>query len=195
MGACSLALGGCWGSFGAVTALWHWNDRVSSSKWVKWLVFLGLSIIPVYFLFAMADSLVLNSVEFWTGSNPVKSGSDGRTVTRVATADPDLLRLEVRRHGELEGVVYCRRLADGSLELRDASGKLLSHVHERGDGSLELHGGAGELLARLDASAVERVTERVASGQPVHAVLQLELGERAWQVARLSGLGVTPEVL
>jgi Domain of unknown function (DUF3332) len=176
-GACTLVLGGCFGSFGAVCALWDWNDGVSDNKWLKWLVFLGLSIIPVYLLFAMADSLVINSIEFWTGSNPIKNGSDGRSVTRVATADPNLLRLEIRRHGDLEGVVYCRRLADGGIELRDASGTLLSHVHEHADGSLELRGGDRTPLARLDAAA-----------------LQLELGARDWQMARQSGLG-TPELL
>jgi hypothetical protein len=183
-GACSLALAGCFGSFGATRALWEWNDEVHPSKWVKWLVFLGLSIIPVYFLFVIADTLVLNSVEFWTGSNPIKSGADGRTVTRVATSDPNRLRLEVRRHGELEKVVYCQRREDGSLLLLDADERPLSLVSERADGALELRAGDRVLLARLDADAVARVSARVARGQPVHALLQLELGERAWRVAR-----------
>jgi hypothetical protein len=183
-GACSLALTGCFGSFGAVRALWEWNDELHPSKWVKWLVFLGLSIIPVYFLFALADALVLNSVEFWTGSNPIKSGSDGRTVTRVATADPNRLRLEIRRHGELEKVVYCERLAGGALLLLDADGQPLSFVSERSDGSVELRAGDRVLLARLDAAAVQRVSALVARGRPVHALLQQELGARAWRVAR-----------
>jgi hypothetical protein len=183
-GACSLALAGCFGSFGATRALWEWNDEMHSSKWVKWLVFLGLSIIPVYFLFVVADALVLNSVEFWTGSNPIKSGADGRTVTRVATADPNRLRLEIRRHGELEKVVYCERRADGALLLLDADGLPLSLVSQGPDGALELRAGDRVLLARLDPAAVDRVSAGVARGLPVHALLQQELGERAWRVAQ-----------
>jgi hypothetical protein len=183
-GACSLALAGCFGSFGATRALWEWNDEVHSSKWVKWLIFLGLSIIPVYFLFVVADALVLNSVEFWTGSNPVASGADGRTVTRVATADPNRLRLEIRRHGELEKVVFCQRREDGALVLLDADEQPLSLVSERADGAIELRAGNRVLLGRLDAAAVARVSALVARGQPVHALLQQELGERAWRVAQ-----------
>lgn len=183
-GACSLALAGCFGSFGATRALWDWNDEVHPSKWVKWLVFLGLSIIPVYFLFVVADALVLNSVEFWTGSNPIKSGADGRTVTRVATADPNRLRLEIRRHGELEKVVFCERREDGALLLLDADEQPLSLVTERPDGALELRAGDRVLLARVDAAAVARISALVARGQPVHALLQQALGERAWRMAR-----------
>ena len=192
-GACSLALAGCFGSFGATRALWEWNDEVHSSKWVKWLVFLGLSIIPVYLLFVMADTLVLNSVEFWTGSNPIKSGADGRTITRVATADPKRLRLEIRRHGELEKVVYCERREDGALLLLDAENQPLSLFSELSDGAVELRAGNRVLLARLDAAAVERVSGRVARGQPVHALLQQELGAHAWRLAQAGQTGATTE--
>lgn len=188
-GACSLALAGCFGSFGATRALWEWNDELHSSKWIKWLVFLGLSIIPVYALFVLADTLVLNSVEFWTGSNPIKSGADGRTITRVATADPDRLRLEIRRHGELEKVVYLQRLGGGALLVLDADEQPLSLVSERGDGAIELRAGNRVLLARLDAAAVERVSARVARGLPVHALLQQELGAHAWRLAQGSQPG------
>jgi hypothetical protein len=194
-GACTLVLSGCFGSFGAVRALWDWNDDVSSSKWVDWLVFLGLSIIPVYELFVLADVLVLNSVEFWTGSNPVKNAEGGRSVTRVATADPNTLKLEVRRAGRLEYVAFCRRGADGSVQLLDASGKPLSTVSQQNDGGLQLRGGDQSLLAQLDRAALERVVARVKQGQPVHAMLQRELGENSWQMARLGNESALPSQL
>jgi len=184
--AAALALSGCFGSFGAVNGLWKWNDGLGS-KWVKWLVFLGLSIIPVYELFLIADVLVLNSVEFWTGSNPVKSGADGSTVTRVATSDPNVLKLEVRRAGRLVYSAFCRRLPDGTLEILNVEGQVLTHVSEQSDGRLELRAGNHALLAQLDAAAVARVSAQVVQGRPVQALLELELGERAWQLARGGG--------
>lgn len=184
-----VALNGCFGSFNAVRSLWEWNDDVSDSKWVNWLVFLGLSIIPVYALFALADTLVLNSVEFWTGSNPIERTADGRTVTRVATADPSRLRLEVRRGDVLELVAYCQRQEDGTLLILDADGQVLSRVSERADGSLELHARDRELVARLDPAAVRRVNTLVGLGQPVHRVLQRELGDATWQLARNGARG------
>jgi hypothetical protein len=156
-------------------------------KWVNWLVFLGLSIIPVYQLFVLADVLVLNSLEFWTGRNPVGRAGDGRTVTRVATADPRTIRLEVRRAGRLEHVAFCRSLGAGGLQILDASGQPLTSVCEQDDGSLELRAADHVLLARLDGAAAERVYELVGQGQPAHIVLERELGERAFDMARLNG--------
>lgn len=168
----SLALG-CFGSFGAVRKLWAWNETLGD-KWVKWLVFLGLSIIPVYELFVLADTLVLNSVEFWSGRNPVLSSRDGRTVTRVATADPELIRLEIRRDGRLEQVYFLRRLEAG-LQLLDRQGVLQTSVRERHDGSVELRGSREQLLALLDPAAAERAYASVAEGLPARLALAREL--------------------
>jgi hypothetical protein len=181
-GASAFTLSGCFGSFGATRELWKWNEGVGN-KWVNWLVFLGLSIIPVYALFVIADALVLNSVEFWTGSNPVRNASDGRSTKRVATADRDTLRLEISRHGQLEGVVYCRRLEDGGLQLLDESGRQLSRVSALADGGLELRGSEQVLLTKLDAEAYRRVYAGVELGRPVQALLTLELGQRGLQLA------------
>jgi hypothetical protein len=195
-GASALALSGCFGSFGASRALWGWNDGMHPSKWVKWLVFFGLCLIPVYELFLLADALVINSVEFWTGSNPVKNAADGRTITRVATADPNTLRLEVRRAGRLEYVVFCQHRSDGTLALLDASGRPLSVVQEQADGSVEVRGGDHLLLARLDGAATERALSSVQQGQPAHVVLDRELGGRALELGRLRGGAVMlPELL
>ncbi len=194
-GACSLTLGGCFGSFGATRRLWSWNDDVGD-KWVNWLVFLGLSIIPVYQLFVLADVLVLNSLEFWTGRNPVGRAGDGRTVTRVATADPKTIRLEVRRAGRLEYVAFCRSLGAGGLQILDASGQPLTSVCEQDDGSLELRAADQALLARLGRAASERVYALVEQGQPSHLVLERELGERTFGIARLNGEpAVVPQLL
>jgi hypothetical protein len=179
----TLASSGCFGSFGATRSLWEWNNELGN-KWVKWLVFLGLSIIPVYGLFVLADSLVLNSVEFWTGVNPVRNASDGRTLTRVATADPDLLRIEVRRDEQLERVFYFRRNAHGVFVF-DHAGRMASSVMERSDGSVELHAADGQLLAQLDRGALERSVAQVAGGRSVPAVLEHELGSAYFRLAQV----------
>ena len=195
-GASAVALSGCFGSFGASRALWGWNDGMHQSKWVKWLVFFGLCIIPVYELFLIADALVLNSVEFSTGSNPVKSAADGLTITRVATADPKTLRLEVRRAGRLEYVVFCQHRSDGTLALLDASGRPLTVVQEQTDGSVEVRGGDHVLLAHLNAEATKRALSSVQQGHAAHLVLDRELGGRAVELARLRGGAATlPELL
>ena len=60
----------CIGSF----KLWHgvkeWNESLGN-KYVNELVFIALT--PVYGIAGFADIVVLNSIEFWTGTNPLAS--------------------------------------------------------------------------------------------------------------------------
>jgi len=78
----STLLAGCYGSFALTKKVHEWNGEVSPNKFVQWLVFLGLNVIPVYGIAVAVDVLVANTLEFWTGSNPV-----GGTATRVVPND------------------------------------------------------------------------------------------------------------
>lgn len=59
----------CIGPNNAFNSVASWNSKLSDTKWVNELAFLGLNIIPVYPLCLFGDYLVFNSVEFWTGNN------------------------------------------------------------------------------------------------------------------------------
>ena len=63
----------CYGSFRLTNALYDWNGRVSQTKFVNELVFIALNIVPVYGVAFFADMVVLNAIEFWSGSNPIAS--------------------------------------------------------------------------------------------------------------------------
>ncbi|WP_353655047.1 DUF3332 domain-containing protein [Duncaniella freteri] len=73
------------GSFALTNKLLSWNRSIGS-KIVNELVFIGFWILPVYEVSALADVLVINSIEFWSGSNPMASGKkvidgqDGRYI-------------------------------------------------------------------------------------------------------------------
>mgnify|MGYP000051424745 FL=1 len=69
----SLLFSSCIGSFGLWNGLKDWNQGVGT-KFVNEIVFLAFNIIPVYGVAYLADILVLNSIEFWSGSNPVEIG-------------------------------------------------------------------------------------------------------------------------
>lgn len=66
----------CIGSFALTNKLLSWNKQVGN-KFVNELVFFAFWILPVYEVSCLADVLVINSIEFWSGSNPV---AQGRTV-------------------------------------------------------------------------------------------------------------------
>jgi len=66
----SLVFTSCIGSFGLTNKLMTWNKHIGS-KFVNELVFIAFWILPVYEVTALADVLVINSIEFWSGSNPM----------------------------------------------------------------------------------------------------------------------------
>lgn len=65
----ALTMNSCVGSFAMFNKLASWNKRATNSKFLNELIFLVIS--PAYGFASLADVLVLNSIEFWTGSNPM----------------------------------------------------------------------------------------------------------------------------
>ncbi len=68
--ASSLTLNSCIGSFALSNKVLSWNNQVGS-KFVNEVVFFCFWVLPVYEVTMLADVLVLNSIEFWSGSNPM----------------------------------------------------------------------------------------------------------------------------
>lgn len=72
--ATSMLMTSCIGSFKLTNKVLAWNHQISN-KFVNELVFFGLCVLPVYEISALADLLVINSVEFWSGTNPIQAGT------------------------------------------------------------------------------------------------------------------------
>ena len=68
----SILCSSCIGSFKLWNGLKEWNQGIGN-KFVNELVFIALNIVPVYGVAYFADVVVLNTIEFWSGSNPVAS--------------------------------------------------------------------------------------------------------------------------
>jgi hypothetical protein len=171
---CALAASGCFGKFGATNALYDWNTEVSDNKWLRWLVFLVLAILPVYGLFILADVLVLNTIEFFTDDNPVSGGHvkrelpDGHSVTSTRTQDPDVVRHEVRKDGKLIRVAYVKRTGD-ELWLLDEQRRPLSRVRRLPDGSVELIDGDGRPLSVVTPEQQQRIADAARRGESAAA--------------------------
>ena len=69
----------CIGSFGLHSKLTNWNQGIGT-KFVNELVYLACNIIPIYPVCYLADALVINSIEFWSGSNPMANVGDVKKV-------------------------------------------------------------------------------------------------------------------
>lgn len=90
----SMTFTSCIGSFGLTNKLLSWNHSIDS-KFVNELVFIAFHIVPVYEIAILADALVINSIEFWTGDNPV---ADAGTVKNIETEN-GLYAIETTTNG------------------------------------------------------------------------------------------------
>lgn len=70
----SSCLTSCIGSFSLTNKLLTWNHSIGN-KFVNELVFVCFWILPIYEVSGLADLLVLNSIEFWSGNNAMAKGT------------------------------------------------------------------------------------------------------------------------
>ena len=66
----SVSAFGCYGKFQLTRKIYTWNGTLGN-KWVNSIVMWALMIIPVYEIGSAVDFLILNTIEFWTGNNPM----------------------------------------------------------------------------------------------------------------------------
>ena len=113
-------------------------------------------IIPVYGLATLGDALIFNTIEFWSGSNPV-------AVREVPLEDGTMATLV--REGDGVRVVHGReswlvRRTDAGMVVTQ-EGRLLSEVTADGDGAL-VKGPDGSVVHRAGAAELARL-ERAAA--------------------------------
>jgi len=122
---------GCWGSFALTKKAYDFNNKFWGNKFISWIVYLILFWVAGITLFA--DSLIFNSVEFWTGKNPIALGdtyhetdADGNSVTAVKMEDGSLyMRLDAKT-GERQELVLQRD--EEIIRILDAKGNLLKEA-------------------------------------------------------------------
>lgn len=104
--ASSVLFSSCIGSFGLTNKLLDWNRNIDS-KFVNELVFIAFWIVPVYEISALADVLVLNSIEFWSGSNPVADTGTVKTINGkdgVYTVETKTDGYHIQKEGEEKAI-------------------------------------------------------------------------------------------
>lgn len=146
----------CIGSFGLHSKLISWNQSIGT-KFVNELVYLAFNIIPVYGVCYLADALVINSIEFWSGSNPLASIGD---VKQVKGENGNYLveTLEngysITKEGETTSMelVYNKELNTWNVVSDGVSTELLQ-LNNNGTAQMTLPNGE-EMTVSLDAQGV-----------------------------------------
>lgn len=96
----TLSTPSCIGSFSLTNRMLGWNRNIDN-KFINEVVFFAFWVLPVYEVCGLADLLVLNSIEFWSGNNPVDvaaadrivEGSDGRYIVRADKDGYDIISI------------------------------------------------------------------------------------------------------
>ena len=130
---------GCTGPFALTKKVHNWQTS-AEDKWIAEAKFLGCVILPVYGIATLADAVVFNSVEFWTGENPMDASlsQDGENVKMVYREDGSILIqsdagnciLEKGSEGvsaldESGNLLYTATTAGNQVQIRNPQGELV----------------------------------------------------------------------
>jgi len=158
-----IATTGCYGKFQLTRNLYQLNSGVKDEV-ARSIVTAVMVIFPVYWFGGLADWIVFNTIEFWTGKNPLTE-----TVFEIKRAD----------NGEIEAVQTSRRTPDGvetivetyrhgqpagTLTLRQATGSPNADAQMIWPDGTEEHyqirvaGSGSPVVMRIDSSPDMRLT-------------------------------------
>ena len=124
----------CFGSFNLTRKVYQFNKSVSPDKWLRWLTFLALNVIPLYPFASLVDAFFANSVEFWTGSNPITAKLEPQTVVgrngEVASLIPieNGARIVVTEPSGALHTATLLREAPGVVAAYDEQGRLVQRL-------------------------------------------------------------------
>jgi hypothetical protein len=150
MGSMLVASSGCFASFNLTRKIYKFNQGLGD-KWLNEIAFLVMTIIPVYGVGFTVDALVLNSIEFWGGTNPVSASNDQKTIP-IPEA----------------GVTLTLNAADKSIRLlQDLEGTQKEYVFERSGDETIVKDGAGNVLVRCAATEDGGIVLKDASGKMI----------------------------
>jgi hypothetical protein len=72
LAAAAVPASGCYGKYTAFHKVHKWNGGVTASRIANSAIHFGLWILPVYELVILGDILIFNTVETFTGKNPLE---------------------------------------------------------------------------------------------------------------------------
>lgn len=152
--AATIVLSSCIGSFRLTNNIKDWNETIGD-KYVNELVFVALHIVPIYPIAMFVDGVVLNSVEFWTGDNPVAEVGETKVVKNCAGEEIEIVATEngynLSNGQTAMNLVYDKEQQLWSAEYNNQVTKL---VKLNGDNTAQLFVGDGEVNVSLDAQGM-----------------------------------------
>ncbi len=164
IGAVLILSSGCFASFNLTRKVYNFNKGVGD-KWVNEVVFLVMLIVPVYEVAGAIDVLILNSIEFWTGDNPVSASNEERKielqegVTAFVDGAGKLMRITHNDNGQMEEYLFER--AEGETVVKSVKGDILVRCTSTDDGGIVLKNAQGKVISMYSNDDLTKFSERL----------------------------------
>ena len=149
---------GCTGSFNLTKKLYNWHHS-NTDKWSDEFGFLVCALLPIYGISTFADAIVFNSIEFWTGKNPVearaqtdtkyvKAGNEEATLSYNRAANEITIASE--KKGFHPAVITLAKNGD-TMTTKDKDGNVLYTTTKDGNGGFLVYNKDSKLIRSFSA--------------------------------------------
>ena len=112
----SILFSSCIGSFRLTGNVYSWNNSFREDL-LREVVFLGLVIAPIYAFTLFVDALLFNTIEFWSGKNPISMKEGEKDIKVVENNNKiyqitasknrfDITQLQGPNKGVSESLIY-----------------------------------------------------------------------------------------
>lgn len=159
---------GCYGAFPLTKAIYRANGQIDNVI-LKNVVFWAFIIVPVYGIGALADAVVFNLIDFWSGKKiHISSATDehGNLFVLTPSADGRGAVLTVSCDGRVLSEVSFVRTSDTVCDVRGADGALLGQALRTAQGGIQLTDAKGILVTSINPDDLRE-------GRPAELALQL----------------------
>ena len=130
----------CIGSFGLFNRVLDWNKDVTGNKFLNELIFIIIS--PAYAVCGTADLLIFNTVEFWSGSNPLAKNV-GKTQQVMGQ----------------DGKYYAVKTLQDGYEITEPDGEMLKFLYDKEtDSWSQVENGQTKEIFRFNADGTVKAT-------------------------------------
>jgi len=153
---------GCTGSFNLTKKVYNFHRSQQPDKWKDELCFLVVALLPIYGFSTFADAIVFNSIEFWTGENPVVLNQGDEKIKTVKKGNDTILLSYNTKTDEVAIVpqknkmqhLNLARFQDGSVAVKDSQGELLYISKKNPNGDISVFDKDDKLVKNFSAEEV-----------------------------------------
>ncbi len=133
----ALTLSGCFGSFSLTKKVYKFNKGVGAEP-MQTLVMWVFNFVPVYGAAVWLDMVVFNTLEYWTGSNPIAMKANEKEIKKYAVNGTELQVVTTQNRYDFEDMKTHEKMSfvynPATNEwLKESDGKVVIITKQMGD--------------------------------------------------------------